>query len=537
MKLKLALITLLLTGSMISVYAQVETDGFAKLNQKDYSKAKQIFSGLLKTNPENAVAYYGLGECYFYSGRIDSAKSSFEKGIAVNSSYACNYAGLGKVKLLSSPAEAESLFKDAVKKSKKDATALVAISRTYYNQTPKNLNEAKRYIDIALGVDPNNAAAFYLNGLIELDKGNHGEASLQIERAIYFDKNLYDAYFLQSDIMVAAQNMPQAIEYIKKVTVINPEYWIAYKKLGELYYSNQKYADAVTNFAIYFKNVSADTDITHYAYSLFFNKQFQEARQLIDRLVQQNPNDYVLLRLLGYISYENKDLVNGRKIMDKLFSLIPADKILNDDYTYYGKMLSASGDDSLAIVNYQLALKNDSNQFQVYDEIAKSLNKLKKFEEALKYGTKYLRKKPNLTPLDYFQLGKAYYSTATNLDVKTDSLKQLGLFQVADSLFKQVEVYSPNSYLGPFWRARVNSSIDKETTLGLAKPFYEKSLEILVKDQVKYKKELSEIYNYLGFYYYVKEDKSNSLDNWRKLLEIDPENLKAQEVIKSLEAK
>jgi len=537
MKLKLALIAFLLTGHIYSLLAQEESDGFAKLNQKEYSKAKQIFSGLLKKNPENAVAYYGLGESYFYSGSIDSAKSSYEKGIEASSSYAGNYAGLGKVKLLSSPAQAESLFKDAVKKSKKDATAIVAISKTYYTQTPKNLNEAKRYADMAIGVDPNNAAAFYMNGLIELDKGNHGEASLQLERAIYFDKNLYDAYFLQSEIMVAAQNMPQAIEYIKKVTLINPEYWIAFKKLGELYYDNQKYADAVTNFAVYFKNVTNDTDITHYAYSLFFNKQYQEAREMIDRLVQQNPNDYVLLRLLGYISYETKDLVNGKKIMDKLFSLIPADKILTDDYSYYGKMLSASGNDSLAIVNYQLALKNDSNQFQVYDDIARSLTKLKKYEEALQYSTKYLRKKPNLTPLDYFQLGKAYYSTGNNLNVKTDSLKQLELYQIADSLFKQVEVYTPNSYLGPFWRARANSSIDKETTLGLAKPFYEKSLEILIKDPVKYKKELSEIYNYLGFYFYVKEDKPNSLENWKKLLEIDPENLKAQEVIKSLEAK
>jgi tetratricopeptide (TPR) repeat protein len=90
--------------------------------------------------------------------------------------------------------------------------------------------------------------------------------------------------------------------------------------------------------------------------------------------------------------------------------------------------------------------------------------------------------------------------------------------------------------LGSFWRARVNSAIDKETTLGLAKPFYEKVLETLVKDPVKYKKELSEIYSYLGFYYFQKEEKSASVDYWKKLLEIDPENLKAQEAIRSLEA-
>ena len=60
-------------------------------------------------------------------------------------------------------------------------------------------------------------------------------------------------------------------------------------------------------------------------------------------------------------------------------------------------------------------------------------------------------------------------------------------------------------------------------------------MEILIKDPIKYKKEISEIYAYLGFYYYQKEDKVSSVDYWKKLLEIDPENLKAQEAIDSLE--
>jgi lipoprotein NlpI len=62
-------------------------------------------------------------------------------------------------------------------------------------------------------------------------------------------------------------------------------------------------------------------------------------------------------------------------------------------------------------------------------------------------------------------------------------------------------------------------------------------LEIVVKDPVKYKKELSEIYSYLGFYYYLKEDKVTSIDYFKKLLEIDPENTKALEALKSLEKK
>lgn len=537
MKQKLTTMIFLFALGVNTIAAQNESDGFAKLNLKNYREAKHIFSALLKANPENSTALYGMGECYFYIGQIDSAKLCYLKGVEANSSYASNYAGLGKVSFLSAPAEAEVYFKDAIKKSKKDATALVAIAKTYFEQTPKNIDEAKRYVNLAIGIDPKNASAYFLNGLIELEKNNASDASLQFERAIYFDAKQLQAYLYQSEIMWRARNYPQAVEYINKAIAADPNYWLAYKCLGELCYDNQKYADAVGSFATYFKNVPDDKDVTHFAYSLFFNKQYQEARAMIDKLVQQNPNDYVLLRLLGYISYETKDLVNGKSIMDKFFTLIPSERILADDYSYYGKMLSASGNDSLAIENYKLAVKKDTTQFQIYDELAKSSNKLKKYEQALQYSCKYLQKKPNLVTADYFLVGKAYYSTANNLDVKTDSLKQLKYYQVADSLFAKVETYSPNSYLGSFWRARVNSAIDKETTLGLAKPFYEKTLETLIKDPVKYKKELSEVYAYFGFYYFQKEENATSVDYWKKLLEIDPENLKAQEAVKSLEIK
>ena len=557
MKLKLTIFAFSIVLGINAVNAQTVTDGFAKLNQKDYQGAKQIFSSLVKANPKNAVALFGMGEYYYFTGIMDSAKINYLAGVDANSSYANNYAGLGKISLLSSPAQADAYFKDAIKKSKKDASALVIIANAYYSQVPKKFDDAKRYLTMALETDPSNANAYYLNGLIEFDKNNIGDASRLFETAIHFDKNLFDAYFRQSEIMIGARNFPQAIEYINKVVAINPNYWLAYKTLGELYYDYQKYVDAITNFAIYFKNVFDDKDITHYAYSLFFNKQYQQARDLIDKLVQQNPNEYVYLRLLGYISYETKDLVNGKSIMDKFFALIPPDKIMTDDYSYYGKMLSAVGNDSLAIQYYKLALKKDSTQFQIFDELAKSSTKLKKYDESLKYGSLFLKKKPNLTSADYYNLGRSYYSIAGTLDVKKDSLskngvkvnpvsnsntksdsiKRLSYYHEADSLFAKVEQYSPTSYLGSFWRARVNSAIDSETTLGLAKPFYEKALELLIKDPVKFKKQLTEIYAYLGFYYYVKEDKPASIDCWKKLLEIDPENQNAQETIKSLEKK
>ncbi|HEY3371923.1 MAG TPA: tetratricopeptide repeat protein [Prolixibacteraceae bacterium] len=534
------------------VMAQNVNDGFAKLNQKEYSAAKQIFAGLLKADPKNSAALYGMGEYYYYTGKMDSAKILFQNGIDANSSYGYNYAGLGKISFASDPVAAEGYFKDAIKKSKKDVGPIIAIAKFYYEKTPKNYTEAQRYIDMAIAIDAKSGPAYFLDGLIDFDQSKTSDAALNFDRSIYFDPNHLEAYLYSSQIMAATRNLPKAVEYLNKALAINPKYWIAYKALGELYYDNRKYPEAITNFDIYFKNITPpDSDITHYAYSLFFNKQYDQAREMIDKLLVKNPNDYVLLRLIGYISFETKDLVNGKAVMDKFFQLVPADKILTDDYAYYGKMLSAAGNDSLAIENYQLALKKDSTQFQMYDEISKSYNKLKQFEPGLQYSSLYFKKKPNRTSADYFNLGKAYYSTGNSMLEKNDSLvqntdpvkheadslKQIEYYTIADSLFAKVEELSPTSYLGPFWRARVNSAIDKETTLGLAKPFYEKALEIIILDPVKYAKAITEVYAYLGFYYYVKEDKATSIEYWKKLLEIEPTNVKAQEALNSLEKK
>jgi len=535
---KLSFIVIIMVCIAQLVSAQNVQDGFSLLNQKDFNSAKKVFKTLLNADPKNAAANYGMGEYYFNIGKPDSAKIFYQSGIDASSSYAYNYAGLGKVSLASDPVAASNYFKDAVKKSKKDAGAIVDIAKFYYNQTPKNLVEARRYTDMAIAIDAKNAAAYFMDGLIDMAESKTSDAALNFDRAIFFDPSLLDAYLYGSQIMVSTRNVPKAVDYLNKAIALNPKYWQAYKYLGEVYYDNHQYKEAIANFEIYYKNVTpADNDVTHYAYSLFFDKQFEPARAMLDGLLQKNPNDYVLLRLLAYISYETKDLVNGKAVMEKYFSLVPADKILTDDYSYYGKMLSASGNDSLAIENYKIAWDKDSTQYQILDELSKSYIKLKKYDEALQYSMKYIQKKPNVITADYFNLGKSFYTSANSIDVKVDSIKKFQYYIQADSMFAKVEEYSPNSYLGPFWRARVNSVIDTESTLGLAKPFYEKALEMLIKDPVKYKKEISEVYSYLGFYYYVKDETDTSIDYWKKLLEIDSENLKAQEALKSLEKK
>lgn len=58
----------------------------------------------------------------------------------------------------------------------------------------------------------------------------------------------------------------------------------------------------------------------------------------------------------------------------------------------------------------------------------------------------------------------------------------LGEFKLADSSFAIVLIATPNYAQGWLWRARSNTSLDSAQLQGLAKPHYEKYVEIASTD-------------------------------------------------------
>lgn len=111
---------------------------------------------------------------------------------------------------------------------------------------------------------------------------------------------------------------------------------------------------------------------------------------------------------------------------------------------------------------------------------------------------------------DLLKLGKCYYNLACQ-----DSVPELQKEELikADSLFKELSFQVPNSYVSYFWRVRVNSMLDPETTKGLAKPYYEKVIEIGLVQPERYKREQIESYKYLGYYHYVIADAITTKNN------------------------
>lgn len=109
-------------------------------------------------------------------------------------------------------------------------------------------------------------------------------------------------------------------------------------------------------------------------------------------------------------------------------------------------------------------------------------------------------------------------------------------FQKADAVYADLADNFENAVeYATFMRARVNAQMDPDSKLGLAKPYYEKLIELIEpraeKDATE-RARIIESYRYLiAYYFIVKEDKVQAKSYAEKLIQIDPENEIAKQVI------
>lgn len=262
-------------------------------------------------------------------------------------------------------------------------------------------------------------------------------------------------------------------------------------------------------------------DETDFRYAAFLiqTKDYDSAMKLLEKLQNKTDVNPFTYRLLAYAYYEKGDFVKGIESMEKFMKLTDKEKYIALDYEYYGRLLAKSGKDSLAIGNMKMAVEKDSSRISLYSEIGNIYFKSKKYEDAVDSYKKSLSVQAAAT--DYLSMGRAYYYIKD--------------FEKADSAFAELTKIAPAYQGGYLWRARANSSMDPESDKGLAKPYYEKFIELSSVEKEKYKSDLVEAYSYLGYHYMLSKDNPKSKEMWMNVQELDPANKRAENALKILE--
>lgn len=442
-----------------------------------------------------------------------------------------------KETIKANPAQAATDAEQLVKgKNKKNVELMVAIGNAYLEAN--KIPEAQTYAALAKKANGRSAAASALEGDIALAQRNAGLASQKYEEAIYFDSRFTDAYLKYANIYKSA-NANLAIEKLNQLKAIDPSNAEVDRKLAEIYYSKNDFQQASDAYAK-FANTPAATekDLVKYAFTLFLNHDFEKSLEIANMGLKKNPRHAAFNRLAMYNYTDMKRFDEAIKAADIFFNEADKADYSYLDYMYYGHLLEALKKYDESVVQYEKAVELDSTKTDLYKNISAAYEQKNDYPKAINAFKKYYSslEKEKQTPDVQFQLGRMYYGAGTqpdSLKVKVEERKKD--LMAADSVFNVIAQAAPDSYLGNFWRARTNSALDPETTLGLAKPFYEQVATLLAsKNDTRYNSALIECYSYLGYYYLVANKLPESKEYWNKILAIDPANATAKRALEGI---
>jgi tetratricopeptide (TPR) repeat protein len=566
---------------------------------------------------------YAMGDSVkakgFYEQGLAAAKSEFAKAVAEKQSEAqgvsdrlvqLNSVGLAQFAIAANRELGFDQLATIAKQkgAKKNTDVLVAIAKIYFAYNMEKQGE--KTLAAAEKADKNSPLVFMFRGDQLMGSDNVGEAARQYQQAIVKNERYLVPHIKLAQIYVNV-NPGAALSRLNEVKLIDSLYELVNRYEARAYTSLGYYDRAI---AIQEKSfdlkTSKTSELTDYAAALFFADRYADATNLIDQGFQKSPDDFVLNRLKMYseekyllgtvtqtwqrdsISLAQRDSAFAFDKADALQSarkfftlkLRSKDKYIPLDYISCGNVLCENGMIDSAVVKYNKGIRmsnettRDAEKIKVvnYKQISEALVRAKYPAQAAYYNDLYIVEMgaagADISRADIFNTGRYLYLAAQknyNMEMQgLDSLafvaKQKDYLYQSDSIFGLIIDSLPNGssdrYQPLLFRARVNSLRDPSAISGLAKPYYEEALGIILAKgnelTARDKQDLiRDIYRYLSYYYYVQldhyntlyeakkdetnkakalENKDKTLELCQKILDLDPKNSYALQITQAL---
>ncbi len=492
----------------------------------DIKTAKERFA---QTEKLDALDNYYLGLISIKENDLDKAKAYFNAGLALDPNNVYNKIGLATLQMPKNQKATDKLLKKLWKTDKRNVNLGVAVAEAYLlNHKPE---KADYYISKAKKYNKKSAVPYILEGVYLENEKKQNDAAVKYENAIYFDPNSKIALAKLAQLYVGTQRKI-AFEYLEKATEVDPNYEYAWKTQSRLRYEKGFYPQAKVAQEKYMALVTpTPEDYQTYAKILYFNDDYAATRENLAK----SPINTVTTRLNMYTHYKEGNYDKAMPYATKLFEMTPKDKVISQDYSYYGDMLYKSKKYLDAAKSYENAYASDTANNDLLTNAAKSFKKAKYYVKAAELYEKVLANKASKSMADYYSLGNVYAKASKDTVATPNYENRMNYLKKADATYTKMTDLFPEHYLGYLLRARVNSLLDPETTQGLGKPYYEKAIEIMLPEADKRHNELKEAYQYMIIHYLKTDNYPESRVYCEKVLEMDPNNGLATKVMKSID--
>ncbi len=535
MKFKFLLSFLIAGASFASAQGFKDAVQYFRADQPE--EAEIIINRVINDpSTDKAMANYYLGQIAYKRGNVQNAKNFFTKGCETNPENPYNYVGLGAVALKSGDVNgAEDLFKQAKKLAKKDAVVLVDIGRAYYSVDPvKYEKEIAKYIANARKANKQCPAIFIFEADMLADQDKVGDAAGYYEMAMKSADNAeYPEAFVKYARTYFKVNPKFAIDGLKELLNITPNSALAQRELAEKYYDNNQLTLAAEEYGKYVQNPNHfQRDEQRYVGLLYFGGKYAQSNEWADKILAKDPDNFFMKRMkfLNEAALKNNEaaVAAAEDFFARSGDFVP------NDYTTYGEVLAALGNDSLSIIQYEKAVALDPSKTALLKDLSSAYASADRFAESAEAFQKFIDA-GDFTTNDLVILARRYQNAAATA---TDSIAKTGYVERGLKAINEVNEKVPNNVQVLNTKARImlignNNKVNEELAAELRN-----ILALLNEDpanKTQRKSDYQFVYSMLGNYALDMKDMPAAYEYFSGLLELDPENTVVKEAVDAIQ--
>lgn len=416
--MKIKLILSMLAAGTIAAGAQSQgyKDGIEYYKAGQYDNAATILTRTINDSAtDKALASYYLGQTALAKGDAAAAKKYFDQGVAANAECPYNYVGLGALAIKAGDkGTASDNFKLAQKYSKKNSEILVDIARAYYNADPvAYAKEIDEYTAKALKQSKNQEpAVFILEGDMAAAKQDWGDAAAKYEMAITIDPQNPEGYVKYADAYFNV-NPQFAINKLEEFLAHAPQSALAQRELAEKYFKGNHWKKASELYGQYIQNPNHfPEDKARYSVLLYWGEDYTNSLKVAEEVLAQKPDNFLMQRLRFLDTVKLGDNAKGAEYAKAFFANNPDGYFTVNDFTTYADALTALGQDSLAVVQYELAAKKFPEDGDLLKNLSSIYTNNKDYVKAAEAYDAYVKLQKEPTMNDYFAASGRYLNAA-----------------------------------------------------------------------------------------------------------------------------
>jgi len=404
------------------------------LEQKSVTKAEALLDGCARKSKDAAVFSYFKGKMYVDRGEKDKARAAFITALKIDPEHTYSALGLGLLyEEKDQFKEAQSVYVNYTDKGGESTAILERLIGVFFGQ--EKYREALPYVEQLVTMDGSDLNIKVKLGILYTDAKRYDDAKKVFEeiltvvpdsdRVLYYlgalsaqmdDKETAIAYYVripsestlynEGHIQIANilqefalkdkdRDEARYLSFIEDTLIKIPALKFDFNLNMASYFENQsQYSRSIASL----EEVQTQTDFSeqhvYYLATLYEkNKNSSKAAELMELILQKNPNHAHALNFLGYSLLEkNQDLAQALKYIKKAVAVSPKDGYIRDSLGWY---YYKTGDFVKAGIEMKKAWELEQGDPTIARHLALTYFQLKQKELAQKFHSLALERSQN----------------------------------------------------------------------------------------------------------------------------------------------